>query len=275
MLVELELVGPVYGRAHLLREAEWVLREGWAVGASVWLDDPEVGTTSAAVTSIEHFEVQPGEGCAVTATVEHDTASTVDIAFEDGSHVEATPVHPFFVPEANGFVPAGELHGGSVVGLLGGGRLRVEGVTTSLGSRWVFNLEVEVAESYGVGLWDVWVHNHCAARRDTGPIDHPEDLVPSLRPPLQPGSSAPTVFHPMAGVARPLQQPVGTILNDIMASRAGDAAAAARLAARNSHQLTGNLRGWTSVDILGRADPRRLLYRWSDGGIVWRIENTH
>jgi hypothetical protein len=96
--------------------------------------------------------------------VEHDTPSTVDIGFEDGSHVEATPVHPFFVPEANGFVPAGELHGGSVVGLLGGGRLRVEGVTTSLRSRWVFNLEVEAAESYGVGLWDVWVHNQCGAR---------------------------------------------------------------------------------------------------------------
>jgi hypothetical protein len=168
MLVELELVGPVYGRAHLLRPPTWIAEERWELHAEVWLDDPEVGTTFAVVSGIEPFEIQSGEGCAVTATVEHDAPSTVQIEFEDGSRVEATPVHPFLVPAANAFVPAGRLRVGTVVGLLRGGGLRVDAVTESPQTRWVFNLEVEASESYGVGPDGVWVHNQCPARRSTG-----------------------------------------------------------------------------------------------------------
>jgi hypothetical protein len=44
---------------------------------------------------------------------------------------------------------------------------------------------------------------------------------------------------------------------------------------RNPHVLTGDLRGWTSLDIAGRAVGARFLYREVQGGIEWMVRSTH
>ena len=65
------------------------------------------------------------------------------------------------------------------------------------------------------------------------------------------------------------------IIEDLSKARAGDKAASARLAARNQHVLTGNYKGWTSLDISGRETAARFLYKEEAGGIKWMIRNTH
>ena len=98
-----------------------------------------------------------------------------------------------------------------------------------------------------------------------------EELVPSLRPDRAPGTSA----HPFEGIGNGLHPDVFDIMADLQAARAGDASALSRLATRNPHALTGNLRGWTSLDIMGRAVGERFLYRYVTGGIKWMVRNTH
>ena len=59
----------------------------------------------------------------------------------------------------------------------------------------------------------------------------------------------------------------------------GDASAAEeaakRLAKRTPHELTADLKGWTSLDIAGRSHPLRFIYKDVPGGIEWRVINTH
>jgi hypothetical protein len=92
----------------------------------------------------------------------------------------------------------------------------------------------------------------------------PDELVPSLRPPRTvPGP------HPFEGIPKELHPDVFDIIGDLQAARAGDARAAARLAARNQHALTGNYKGWTSLDIAGRQNPLRFLYKEGADGVKW------
>lgn len=51
--------------------------------------------------------------------------------------------------------------------------------------------------------------------------------------------------------------------------------AEARLATRTPYLLTGNLAGWTSLDVDGRANPARLIYKSLPDGIKWDVVNTH
>jgi RHS repeat-associated protein len=107
------------------------------------------------------------------------------------------------------------------------------------------------------------------------PNPAPHELVPSLRPENAKWDSA---FLP-GEIPKEYQPHVYDILMDVQASRRGDAAASARLASRNQHALTGDWKDWTSVDIAGRSNPDRLLWRTDPShgkmGIKFRIENTH
>lgn len=103
-----------------------------------------------------------------------------------------------------------------------------------------------------------------------GPIPV-EDVVPSLRPDRPMGSTV----HPFNGVPKGIHPDVFDVLSDLQAARAGDAAAAARNAARNTHTLTGNLKGWTSMDILGREFNLRIIYKNGRDGIHWDVVDTH
>lgn len=73
-----------------------------------------------------------------------------------------------------------------------------------------------------------------------------------------------------------LRSEVSTVLDDVKAAIAGNAAAQARLQARHSHVLTGDLKDWTSVDIAGRQNPMRFLYKAdANGEIEWMVKDTH
>jgi hypothetical protein len=98
-----------------------------------------------------------------------------------------------------------------------------------------------------------------------------ENLVPSLRPDRPLGST----LHPFDGIPKALQPEVFDIIGDLHSSRAGDAAAAARLAIRSPHVLTGDLKGWTSLDIAGRSISARFLYKETRDGIEWMVRSTH
>ena len=98
-----------------------------------------------------------------------------------------------------------------------------------------------------------------------------EDVVPSLRPDRPLGSTA----HPFNGVPKGIHPELFDVLSDLQAARYGDAAAAARNAARNPHTLTGNLKGWTSMDILGREFNLRVIYQNQRDGIEWKVIDTH
>ncbi|XXT18782.1 SpvB/TcaC N-terminal domain-containing protein [Sorangium sp. So ce429] len=100
-----------------------------------------------------------------------------------------------------------------------------------------------------------------------------EELVPSLRPDRAPGSTA----HPFDGVPKALHPKIFEIIEDLQAARSGraDMATAMRLLNRTPHELTGNWKGWTSLDIDGRANPLRFLFKEGPGGIEWKVVNTH
>jgi RHS repeat-associated protein len=102
------------------------------------------------------------------------------------------------------------------------------------------------------------------------PAVPPEKVVPSLRP-----EKAAPGRHPFEGIPRELHPAVFDIITDLQAARAGDAAAAARLASRSQHTLTGNLKGWTSLDIAGRQNPLRFLFKEESGGLKWMVRDTH
>jgi RHS repeat-associated protein len=103
------------------------------------------------------------------------------------------------------------------------------------------------------------------------PAPEVEELVKSLHPDRAPG----TTPHPFDGIGKALHPEVFDIIADLQAARAGNAAAAARLATRNPHVLTGDLAGWTSLDIAGRAVGGRFLYRNHIGWIEWKVLSTH
>lgn len=98
----------------------------------------------------------------------------------------------------------------------------------------------------------------------------PNELVPSLRPPST--GSGP---HPFAGVPKALHGEVFDIIADLQAARQGDASAAARLGGRSPHPLTGDMKGWNSLDLAGRQNPLRFLYKEEAGGLKWMVKDTH
>jgi RHS repeat-associated protein len=112
--------------------------------------------------------------------------------------------------------------------------------------------------------------SHSMSMSDPPPPE-PHELVPSVQKPRPLGSTP----HPMADVPKEMRPHVFDIMADLQAARAGDTAAAARLAARNQHVLTGDYAGWTSLDIMGRENPLRFLFKEEAGGIKWMIANTH
>ena len=100
-----------------------------------------------------------------------------------------------------------------------------------------------------------------------------QDLVPSLRPDRPLGSTR----HPLDGTPKALHPQVFSILEDLAQARAGraDMATSARLLARTPHELTGDWRGWTSLDIAGRENSLRLIFKEQSDRIDWKVVDTH
>ena len=116
------------------------------VGEEVWAYDEETGET----------------GCKeVVRTFVNETSTLAHVTI-DGSTIETTLTHPFYVP-GYGFKAAGELTAGDKVLLLDGGTAVVEAVaTTHLDEPVkVYNFEVADWHTYYVSEQGVLVHNMC------------------------------------------------------------------------------------------------------------------
>lgn len=155
---------------------------------------------------------------------------------------------------AGGVVAAPVTGGASVLVTLAGGRVVAAGAAAVV--QGVTNLTAGISSI-----------QHSMSMRDPGP----EEIVPSLRPDRVPGSA----HHPFEGIPKGLHPQIFDIISDLQAAQAGNAAAAARIAARRPHMLKGDLAGWTSLDIAGSHNPLRFLYKNEAGGIRWTVKNTH
>jgi RHS repeat-associated protein len=155
---------------------------------------------------------------------------------------------------AGGVVAAPVTGGGSLLVSLAGGSVVAVGAASV----------VQGVTNLAAGISSI---QHSMSMRDPGP----EEIVPSLRPDRAPGTSK----HPFEGIPKGLHPQIFDIISDLQAAQAGNAAAAARIAARRPHMLTGDLAGWTSLDIAGSHNPLRFLYKNEAGGIKWMVKNTH
>jgi len=127
---------------------------------------------------------------------------------------------------------------------------------------------VNAASNATAGLWLMSKSNDA---RGGGNVDpRPEEVVPSVRP-----EKADFTAEHWKEVPKGIRPQVWDIVNDLNAARGGDTTAAARLANRNPHVLQGDLAGWNSLDIVGRENPVRFLYKEVEGGYKWMLKNTH
>lgn len=90
----------------------------------------------------------------------------VDIELSDGSQVDATDEHPFWVVSEAGWVGATDLEAGDTVTTAGGATLTVESTTVSQIDLTAYNLTIAELHTYHVTVSDVLVHN-CPADENT------------------------------------------------------------------------------------------------------------
>lgn len=83
----------------------------------------------------------------------------VDIQLSDGSQVDATDEHPFWVESEGEWVDAINLEAGDVVTTAGGAMLTVTSTTVSQADLTAYNLTIADLHTYHVGTADVLVHN--------------------------------------------------------------------------------------------------------------------
>src|ERR1051326_7439053 len=91
---------------------------------------------------------------------ERDVDETVTLSFADGTRVETTANHPFFV-DGQGFVQAGQLGIGTLIVTRAGPVVKITKVERDVGRTKVYNLEAEGFHTFFVGQGNgaLWVHN--------------------------------------------------------------------------------------------------------------------
>ncbi len=155
---------------YLLRPPSWLVERGARV--SGWIHVDVAGLRSdgmglvAGIWSVRHISDAPGH--MVLMTVTHRNDSVLRIAFDGGGGViEPTANHPLYSVDRGDWMSAGALEVGERV------RTKLGPVSVvrkePLGSRQVFNLEVESAHSYLVGSGGIWAHNDCDKIARLGP----------------------------------------------------------------------------------------------------------
>ncbi len=150
--------------AELLRPQAWLEDAGVVVGATIYLDMPELG----AVGDAEVLAVGPcpaiaaGAGQIVTGRFAHTAGEVLDLRLDDSPDpIGVTASHPFYSADRRAFIPAGELLPGENVTTLTG-TARVASVTPrGPAAEPVYNLEVHGEHVYHVGPLAALVHNAC------------------------------------------------------------------------------------------------------------------
>jgi YD repeat-containing protein len=96
----------------------------------------------------------------VTSLSSHLAPATMALTLSDGSRIECTPEHPFYVV-SQGWTPARECGIGTSIVTRAGPSVQVKSVEHFDRPAKVFNFSVEDAHSYFVGQGAAWVHNAC------------------------------------------------------------------------------------------------------------------
>ena len=98
------------------------------------------------------------EAKSVKRTFQNHTLATLVLTFSDGTHVETTPGHPFYV-DGQGFMLAGELGIGTSIVTRAGPSVQLTSIERHNLPATIYNFEVEDTHTYFVGEVGLWVHN--------------------------------------------------------------------------------------------------------------------
>ncbi|MEI7863630.1 MAG: Hint domain-containing protein, partial [Planctomycetota bacterium] len=168
--------------AEFIRPRAWIESLGLVKGARLDLAVPELGIDGLAeVTAVRACPpIAEGEGQVVTGRfVTRDVANVVLIAFESGTEIRATDVHPIWSVDREDWVPAGKLEPGEHVDTLAG-PVAVASVEPLDRHPAVYNLEVHGEHVYRIAVDGVLVHN-------AGPSDCLEGLASGAKLPRYEG----------------------------------------------------------------------------------------
>ncbi len=106
----------------------------------------------------QDFDTGHVSGQPVLKVFRHQVSSMLGLQFTDGTSLETTATHRFFVPE-EGFVAAGSLRPGSVVVTHDNQYPAVSTTHSVDAAASVYNLEIAHSHTYFVGKQGIWVHN--------------------------------------------------------------------------------------------------------------------
>jgi RHS repeat-associated protein len=149
----------------LLRPLVWLEESQADIGATIYLDLPEMGAQGfAKVRNIEPCPpIKRGKGNVITGTFHHEAANTIDIHVEGLSKpIGCTDNHPFWSVARNEFVEAGKLLPGEELQLYSGQTTKIVQIFPRQGSEQVHNLEVMNEHVYRVTDVGILAHNMCA-----------------------------------------------------------------------------------------------------------------
>jgi hypothetical protein len=160
----------------LLRSLVWIEESNAAIGATIYLDLPEMGAQgSAKVLKVEPCPpIKHGKGNVITGTFHHEAANTIDLHVEGlDKPIGCTNNHPFWSVTRNEFIEAGKLQQGEELQLHNGQTAKVIQILPRPGPERVHNLEVMNEHVYRISYDGVLVHNACAISRfDNGGGHH-------------------------------------------------------------------------------------------------------
>ena len=107
-----------------------------------------------------------------------ETTTLVHVTTENGTVINTTENHPFYV-EGKGWCAAAELEAGDVLRTEDGEQETVKSVQTEKLDKAVkvYNLEIEDSHTYYVSADSVLVHNACAPRKPRRPKSNVDEVV--------------------------------------------------------------------------------------------------
>ncbi|MBE7447994.1 MAG: hypothetical protein HS111_03625 [Kofleriaceae bacterium] len=182
--VQLEMDGPDGDRFDivLLRPRDWLAAVGAEPGATIWVALTELNVEGPArVLALDPTVTVPdGPGCPITGTIRHLATSLVVLTVEGSdAPINATPQHPFYSVDRDGWVAADDLQVGELVATETGTTRITSSGATSVPPTDVYNLEVHGAHEYFVHDAAVRVHNNYAAGRAETRIVSGATVIPS------------------------------------------------------------------------------------------------
>jgi hypothetical protein len=158
----------------LLRPLIWIGESQADIGATIYLDLPEMGAQGfAKVRNIEPCPlIKHGNGNVITGTFHHEAANIIDLYVEGLSKpIGCTDNHPFWSVTRQEIVDAGKLQQGEKLQLYNGQITKVVQILPRPGPESVYNLEVHNDHVCHVTNNGILVHNVCGGDPPQGMVN--------------------------------------------------------------------------------------------------------